>query len=167
MREQFWNFYVSLVHKSYYYKYFQILFDRINWIISGFCTILSLSSVAAWGIWNSFPILWSVLICFSQIIQVFFPKNPYNDLLISSRFMVPELTKLLHSVRFSWLSFDVRESSDDEILQLLKEYEATYDSLVSQFFSSTYLPEIDWIEKHATEECINYFSTTYPQKGGD
>ena len=81
--------------------------------------------------------------------------------------MVPELTKLLHRIRFSWLSFDVNEIPDDKILCLLQEYEAEYDSLVSKFFSSSYLPEIGWIEKRATKDCINYFSTTYPPKGGD
>lgn len=162
MREQYWNFYISLEHKSYYYKYFQIFFNRINWGISCFCTLLSLSCVAAWGIWKDYPVLWSGLICVSQIIQAIFPKLPYNDLLTASKLIVVPLNEIILSVRHSWLQMEyTQDFSDDQICELLRNYESACFDLTSQFFSAAYLPEIKWCETKAEKDCKNYFSITY------
>ncbi len=68
MRERYWAFYLSLKHKSYYYKSFQILFKRINWAISSFLSLTTLSCIAAWDLWKNFQILWVILICISQFL---------------------------------------------------------------------------------------------------
>lgn len=162
MREQYWTMYVSLKHRACYYKYFLILFSRINRFISCFCTLLSLSCVAAWGIWNEHPVIWSVLICASQVVQALFPQMPYNDLLTSSKFIIPEVDKLLLCVRHDWLEMNyVDEYSEKQISELIQKYESHYSELVLQFFSAVFLPDLKWCTKKATIECQNYFSTTY------
>ena len=167
MREQYWNFYSSLKYREFYYKWFRTFWGRINWAISGFCTLISLSCVAAWGIWKTYPILWTVLICISQVIQVFFPKLPYNDLLSASKLIANPLDRLLIDVENSWLEMNyVKEFSDAELLPLLYNYKLEYSKLVSQFFSSSYLPAIKWCETKSECDCKNYFSTIYPTQGG-
>lgn len=164
MREQYWNFYVSLKHKACYYKYFQILLTRINWCISAVCTLLSISCVVAWGIWETCPLLWSVLICAAQVVQALFPKMPYNDSLVSCKFIIPEIEKLLFSVHHDWLSIQyLGKCSDKRIAKLIKKYDSAYSELVLQFFSADFLPVNKWCEKKAETECKNYFSTKYFQ----
>lgn len=133
MRETYWNLYVKLVYKSCYYKYFQSLFGKINWILTIFCSVVSLSSIAAWGIWKTHSAIWSVLICVSQLIQAMFPKLPYNDLLSSTKFMISSLDKLLIQLKTDWLKIQYLDSTEEEILKLIKKHETSYSELVPQF----------------------------------
>lgn len=162
MRERYWTFFFSIKHEAYYYKYFQILFHRINWIITGFLSVTTLSCIAAWDIWKNYQIIWAVLICVSQIIQALFPKLPYNDFLISTQFMISSLDKLLIEIEYDWLYLDIHNLSDEEILKRLNSHQAKYSELISQFFSGGYLPVIKYCEKKAEQECKNFFSVTYP-----
>lgn len=162
MRERYWAFFVSIKHESFYYMHFQMLLSCINWVISGFLSITTLSCIAAWDIWKDYQIIWAVLICVSQIIQALFPKLPYNDLLISTRFMISALAKLLLDVEFDWLHLEIHSLSDDEIIKLLQKHQKEYSDLVNQFFSGNYLPVIKYCEKKAEQDCKNFFSVTYP-----
>ena len=164
MRETYWNLYVKLVYKSCYYKYFQSLFGKINWILTIFCSVVSLSSIAAWGIWKTHPAIWSVLICVSQLIQAMFPKLPYNDLLSSTKFMISSLDKLLIQLKTDWLKIQYLDSTEEEILKLIKKHETSYSELVSQFFAVTYLPTIKYCEKKADRECNIYFHNNFPSE---
>lgn len=161
MRERYWTFYFSLKHESFYYKHFQILFKRINWSITGFLSITTLSCIAAWDIWNDYQLLWASLICISQFVQALFPKLPYNDLLISTKFMIGAIDKLLIDVERDWLYLDIHNLSDDDILKMLKKHQLQYSDLVNQFFSGDFLPVINYCEKKAEQDCKNYFSVTY------
>lgn len=161
MRERYWNFYFSIKHESFYYKHFQLLLSRINRGITAILALTTLSSIAAWDIWNKYRIIWAILICFSQVLQAIFPKLPYNDLLISTRFMISSLDKLLLDIEYDWLSIDVHDLSDDKILASLKKHQRNYSDLVNQFYSGEYLPVIKYCEKKAERDCKNFFSVTY------
>lgn len=161
MRERYWTFFFSIKHESLYYKHFQQLFNSINWIITCFLSVTALSCIAAWDIWKDYQVLWAILICTSQVIQALFPKLPYNDLLISTRFMICSLDRLLIDVEHDWLYIDIHQSSEDEILKLLEKHQLKYSELVNQFFSGSYLPVIKHCEKCAEKDCKNFFSVTY------
>ncbi len=161
MREQYWNFYVSIKHMSLYYKYFQSLFNAINWLISAVLCFTTLSCIAAWDIWKSHPLLWSSIICVSQVLQAMFPKLPYNDLLITTRFMISSLDSLILDIEHDWLKIDFFSLSDAKILKRLNKHQKRYSELINQFFAGTYLPTIKYCEKKAEKECKIYFSVTY------
>lgn len=162
MRERYWSFFFEIKHKSFYYKHFQALFNKINWVLSGFLSLTTLSSIAAWGIWEHYQLLWAILICFSQVVQALFPKLPYNDLLISTQFMISALDKLLIDVECDWLRIDAQNLEDDEIMSLLNQHMTQYSCLVDQFFSGTYLPTIEKCQQKAEKDCKIYFNVTYP-----
>lgn len=161
MRERYWTFFSEIKYKSFYYQYFQTLFVRINWGISAFLSLTTLSCIAAWDMWKSHPLIWASLICSSQIVQALFPKLPYNDLLISTKFMISSLDKLLLSVEHDWLYIECHSLTDDAILQLLEKHQNQYSDLVNQFFSGTYLPNIEWCIKKANESTNTFFFVTY------
>lgn len=161
MRERYWTFFFTIKHEAYYYKHFQILFNRINWIISAFLSLTTISCIAAWDIWKKYQLLWAVLICVSQIFQALFPKLPYNDLLISTKFMISSLDKLLINIEQDWLYLDIHNLSDDEILKFLTSHQKQYSELINQFFPAIFLPVIKYCEKKAEEDCKNFFSITY------
>lgn len=162
MREQYWKMYISIKHRSLYYKNFQVMFSRVNWALSSLCAIASLSCVAAWGIWGTHPVLWSLIICATQIFQALFPKLPYNDLLVSTRFMICSLDKLLLDIEHSWLDMHyVHDLPDEKILSLIHKYETSYSNLVSQFFAGTFLPDIKYLAKKSEKECKTYIETKY------
>lgn len=161
MREQYWTFYVQTKHKSFYYMYFQILFERINWMITAFLTLTTISCIAAWDIWKTHPLIWASIICLSQLIQALFPKLPYNDILVATKFMISSIDRLLLQIDHGWLDIEVHNLNEEQILALLKKYQLEYSELVNQFFSGSYLPIIKWCDKKAEESCKVFFSTTY------
>lgn len=159
MREQYWQMYTELKHYFYYYKHFLKFFNKINWVLSGFLTLTSLSSIAAWGVWGTHPVVWSLLICVSQIAQALFPELPYNDLLVSTKFMICSLDNLLLSIDHDWLESEyVKDYTDDEYLKRAQKYRAQYSELVSQFFSATFLPELKILHQKAESDSKNYFN---------
>lgn len=161
MRERYWNFYVATQHKLFYYKHFMLLFRTINWCIAGFLSITALSCVAAWSFWNTHQVLWASLICISQVLQALFPKLPYNDLLISTKFMVSSMDSLLIDIDNDWLRIDIHNYSNKEIQKLLEKHKKRYSKLVNQFFCGEYLPIIKYCEKKAEIDCKNFFAITY------
>lgn len=161
MRTRYWFFFYEITYKSYYYKSFQMLFLFINWCISAFLSLTTLSCITAWSFWNDHATIWAIIICASQILQALFPKLPYNDLLISNRFMVCALDKLLLDIERTWLTIDLHNLPDDEILNQLTIYQQRYSDLVNQFFSGEYLPSIILCEKSAEKYAQTYFSNNY------
>lgn len=161
MRERYWNFYFSIKFKACYYMYFQIFFKHINTCITCFLSLTTLSCIAAWDVWNKYQLLWANLICVSQVVQAIFPKLPYNDMLISTKFMISALDRLLLDIDHDWLIIDIHHLSDDEIVKLLEKHQNCYSDLVNQFFSGEYLPLIKYCEKKAEQECKTFFSVTY------
>ncbi len=161
MREQYWAFYCSIKYKSFYYEYFQLLFNKINWGITALCTLTTLSCVAAWDIWQKFPGLWAVLIGISQVVQALFPRLPYNDLLVSTKFAISAIDNLLLDIEEDWIFIDVHELSDEDIAKRLTGHKRQYSKLVEQFFAGTYLPELKYCTKKAEQSCKNFFSITY------
>ena len=161
MRERYWNFYFSIKFKACYYMYFQIFFKHINTCITCFLSLTTLSCIAAWDVWNKYQLLWANLICVSQVVPAIFPKLPYNDMLISTKFMISALDRLLLDIDHDWLIIDIHHLSDDEIVKLLEKHQNCYSDLVNQFFSGEYLPLIKYCEKKAEQECKTFFSVTY------
>lgn len=162
MREQYWQMYVEIKYRACYYKYFVIKFSFLNKCISGFLALTSVSSVAAWGLWNRFPLIWSSLICISQLIQALLPKLPYNDQIVSAKFMLAALDPLLLSIDYDWMDSEYITTYSDELyFNLIKKYQSQYSDLALQFFSGDYLPEMKCLETKAQAECQNYFKNKY------
>lgn len=162
MREQLWEVYHDLKFRFFYYSSFLKLFSCVNWIISCFLTLMSISSIALWGIWGKYPMIWSILICVSQLIQAIFPKLPYNDLIVVTKLMVSSMDSLLLSIEKDWLTAEyVRDYTNQEYLDCIDRYQTRYYELVSQFYSGVYLPELNYLHKKAEKNCENYFHRKY------
>ncbi len=161
MRENYWNFYKKIAYQFFYYKRFQIFLNRLYWGITALCNLTAFSSIAAWGVWKSYPLVWSVLICITQLVQALYPRLPYNELRYPTTFMICSLDKLLTSIGHSWLKIDLYDYTEEEIFEFIEKYEMQYNELVAQFFAGVYLPEINHCAKKAEEECISYFTTKY------
>lgn len=130
MRERYWTFFYSIKHEAFYYKHFQQLFRKVNWCITAFLCVTSLSCIAVWDFWKNYQILWAILICAAQVIQALFPKLLYNDLLIPTQFMISALDHLLIEIEHDWLYIDIHNLSDDEILERLERHQLKYSELV-------------------------------------
>lgn len=162
MRERYWAFYFSVKYESFYYRNFQLLFNKINWMITAFLAVTTLSCIAAWDIWQKLPALWATLICVSQIVQALFPRLPYNDLLISTKFIISTLSDLLLEIDHDWLSIDIHQLSDEDISSLLEKRQKQHSELTNQFFAGTCLPDIKYCKKRSERDLEDFFSTTYP-----
>lgn len=161
MREHYWITYSVLEYQLIYYKNYQLFYSLKKKIISCFCLGISLSSVAAWSIWKTFPLLWSFCIALSQLIQVFSPYFLNDELALAAKMIITPLDKLLVNTRHDWLSIENSAYSDDQIVELIHKYEQQYSELTSLFFSGTFLPESRYVQKKTEAEWENNLEVKY------
>lgn len=78
IRDRIWTNLVNSKFKCNYIGYLIDEYQKISLSVNIFLTIISLSSVSAWAIWNVFPWLWSILIAISNILLVLKPLLAYD-----------------------------------------------------------------------------------------
>lgn len=161
MADHYWDFFIATKHKACYYKSFYSLFSRINWAMTAFLNFASFSSIAAWGIWNDYSVVWAAIIGISQVLQMLFPKVPYNDLLISVKFILPEIDRLLIDIENDYFDIELGRLSDDDIKERLNIHQIRLFDITSRYFGGVYLPDLRFCASSAERDCKNYFSVNY------
>lgn len=165
MRDKYWAMYTELKHKEKYYLYYQQSSKFKDGVINGVCLVASCASIASWGIWSEYPVVWALIIALAQVIQAVKPLLPFSQQITALRFLNPELSSLLIDIDHSWDSVNRMDGSNpsdyDHVSGLIHDYEKRFDSLTSQFIGDTYFPTRRRCEKKAETECRNYFKHRY------
>ena len=165
MRDQYWTMYMKIKYHYFYYKHYSSFFNKVNFILSSFCTLVSLSCVTAWGIWGSHPVTWSLIIGISQVIQALSPKFSFNNFLISCRFIMCPLNNLLCNIDLTWMRMNyIKDYSDKKIFHFIQKYSIQNEKLTNQFFADSFLPEYPFLKKRADRDLKNFISLKYPTK---
>ncbi|MBE6831685.1 MAG: hypothetical protein E7519_15915 [Ruminococcaceae bacterium] len=159
MRDKYWAMYTSIKHDEYYYESYQIRAKRINALINGFCLLLSVGSVASWGIWGKIPIFWALLIGMSQIVSTLKPLFPFSNQIIATKYLLPELRSLLNDIDFDWNITHLL--SDKEVLKLIYKYNKKFDKLELKYINQDYFPFVKSCDDDAEKESKKFFYHTY------
>lgn len=158
-QERFWSTITAIKFKQLYYDKYRDLSRRADFILSGICLIVSSGAIAAWGIWQKYPALWSVLIAIAQVIQVLRPLFPYGKQISALDWLIPDLAKLASDAEHEWLT--IHETPSDRIVELIKQYDSRVVALESRFTSGIYFPERKEARVYAESENNAFFAYRY------
>ena len=172
LRERFFRVYETIVYKECFYEVHK---KRAGSLYTGYTVLMlavSIISVLVWSISKSMPALWAIVIAIAQFAQAISTSMPFSKQLVSLKFLLPELSRLLIELDNSWLLIDIKKYDDNKILSLINDYENRFNELELKYVSSI---DVDFSESKsvmdATEKMQrSYFYSRYPDtqsKGGE
>ena len=161
MREEYWNMYVSMKHKTYYFKHYSILLYHINWVIIGVCTLFSVTSITTWLVWRYIPWAWGILTAFVQVLQFLHTFMPFTKRATALQYMLSQLDTLMIEMEHDWRTINIEDYQDPKISKLIKGHKRTYSNLSIQFTSDISMPYNKLCDKKAEKECKNFFFYYY------
>lgn len=75
----YWSEIYKLKYTINYYYQYSIKDEKINTALNMILAIASSSSIAAWAIWQKYPMFWAAIIVLSNIIHAIKHLLPYTD----------------------------------------------------------------------------------------
>lgn len=160
MREQIWATLNDLKFKGYCLSLVVDKFQRWDRGINSFLAIASSGSIAAWAIWNKYPLVWGTIIAVSQVltaIKPFFPFFKYVKELNAKCFRVEQL-----NIEFEhlWYKIQNQKITSEKSEELYFEYKKTIADILS-FGDDTVFNVSKIIESKANEKMKRYLKNHY------
>lgn len=154
-REKYWNRmidnkYLLIVEKKYLFH--QIRREHIFRMVLG---VLSSSAVAAWAIWQKFPLLWAFMVAVCQVLSVIYDSMPYKTRIKELEKQEYELELIYNRMEKDWYSIDDME--DTEILNLYYNYVSEWSKAQYNYDSSDDPTANEKIAAEAETETEAYF----------
>jgi hypothetical protein len=113
MRDKVWSLLSDCKFKSFYMGFMIFKFQKRDLIINIFLAVAASGSIAAWAIWNVYPMLWGAIIATSQIVTTIKPYFPYykyvkelNEKLVRINYLNIELEKLWYKMQEEKITLD-------------------------------------------------------------
>ena len=125
-----------------------------------FLALASASSVAAWSIWDIFPLVWAGIVTISQVLHIAKPYIPFikND----KEFM--EMSLLYDSLYLSleklWTDYEKKALKETTIENKYYEY-CQKDIEISEKFKNLGIPEIQSLINKSSIETRNFLQRLY------
>jgi hypothetical protein len=158
---QYWNLLKELkVHVIYLHLYIS-KDEKVDRIIDIFLAILSSTSIAAWAVWQQYPMVWAGLIAVSQIITAIKPFLPYKTRIKLLSELNDQIQILSLECEKGW--FDVSEGvlTNREIHAKRMEFKNKTAKAERTVLNSTTFPKNDRLLKMAEQEADKYFSSNF------
>lgn len=160
LRNQIWTNLTNSKFKCIYIGYLISRFKKKSFGINIFLTVISLSSISAWSIWDFLPGLFGIIIATSNIIMVIKPLLAYDK-------RIKELTEklvMLEDVQFEyeklWYYFENNYLKEEDASKRFFElYEKQKNSLRTS--SEVILDENKKIIEKSNIETDNYLKNNY------
>jgi hypothetical protein len=97
-------------------------------------------SIGDWAITGKIRLVFAVITALSQLALALTPLMPFSNQLVSLKFALPELSRLLINIQFDWNNID--NYSDDKISKRIQTHQLVYDDIESNFIGDTWFPHI-------------------------
>ena len=161
VRKSYWAFLTELYDLERYYWYYKKLDYRIDFIMRCILTLTSLSNIAAWIIWNQFPVLHSVCIGCSQVISALRPSLPFAGRVVAIKHMHPEIKSLFDRVEFFWQTIEFKDVSDLDIINKEYEFKKELREIEDKFTGNEIFPEKKYCLNKAENDRVAYVRAKY------
>ena len=169
-RDIFWALLYDCKYKEFYLEYYNSHAARIDRILAGITSLATAGSVAAWGIWQQFPVLWSIFIMVAQVVQLLRPLFPYAKRIAAFHYFIPALRRLTWDIEISWYRLELEGHDAVDTLALIDSFRQRYLDLDLQYLGAERLPDLQRIEKRAAAAADNhmnlYLRSQMPQGDG-
>ena len=160
IKDRIWSMLVDLKFKGYCLAFLVDKFQKWDRNINIFLAVSSSGSIAAWAIWNAYPIIWGAIIAFSQVLTVVKPYIPYfkyvkelNTKCLKMEIINLELERLWYHLQHDRIS---SELSEDQYFDIRKQTTEIFN------FGDDMIFEVDsTIERKANERMKTFLKNTY------
>lgn len=160
MREQIWPTLVNLKFKSYCLDLILEKFQKHERYINVFLAVASSGSIAAWAIWNVYPLLWGGIIALSQVVTVIKPYFPFYRHIKEINSKCSRLELLHIELEHLWYKVQHEKITEDECSdQFFSLKKQSVDIL--NFADDTIFDVSPSLEKVANERMDVYLKTNY------
>jgi hypothetical protein len=160
MKKKIWATLNNVQFKGYCLDLLIDKFQKIDRNINIYLAIASSGSIAAWAIWDQFPMVWGIIIASTQVITVVKPYIPYFKYVKELKGKLLKIENLNIELERLWYYYTNKKISDEEI-------EARYFELkkeiteVLNFQDDTILTVTDEIEEKANNKMRIFLKTNY------
>ena len=166
MREKFWEMIVNFKIAERYYWYYTCDSKKWNNVITGICLLTSASSISACYFWKQFPIIWAVIIAAAQVVSVCKPLFPFDNRLVSARYIYQDIVDLMVDVEDIW-GVDGSEITESDFKSELSKYVRRYNDIENRFSKPDLFPAKKRLHDKAQRDAALYFRSRYNVKAVD
>jgi len=160
LKQKYWNMYSQLNFDSHYLALFLKRYVFWSNLISVTLAVLTSGSVTAWVIWQSYPLVWAIIVAFSQIAFIIKDHLPFLKYISPLKYLLPELEKLLLDIDYTWEKINHNSLSDNDINDLVFDFEAKWLEIKEKYTPNLSLHS-EKIRMCAHKTNMGYFAQKY------
>ena len=163
MRTRIWNNLANIRFKSFYCNHCSALSRTLGNIYSFFLSFVSASCIAAWAIWQKYPILWAIIVAIAQIFHI---ARPYFMFLKSEKeFLAMSFEFKNLYLLYERLWYDLENEAVTAELTEKKFYELREKELqIERMYQSTHTPKLNCIISKAQQDTYGELSLNFEQE---
>lgn len=161
VRDRYWKMLIHLRFGLDYYHehlFYSVNFDRY---FKMFIALFTATSIASWGIWDTFSGVWAILVGLGQVAVIINEFLPYKSRISQLQGLKPVLNKLFSEAENKWLDVNRNLFTEDEINDRISECLQTWADEENRFIKDDCLPEPKWLTKKAQSRMTRYFEFYY------
>ncbi len=160
-QEKYWAQLKELKTHVIYLQGYAELTDRWDKSVDIFLAVTSSTSIAAWAIWQKYPLVWSAIIALSQVITAIKPFLPHKQRVKAISELTDKFQNISLKCEKGWFAVAEGKLTEEEIHELyisLKE-----ESLLAEqnCLKNIVLPENKKILSEAERKADLYLTNTY------
>ncbi len=144
--------------------YLQGYAEHADWwdkTIDIFLAITSSSSIAAWAVWQKYPLVWSAIIALSQVITAIKPFLPHKQRVKAISELTDKFQNISLKCEKGWFAVAEGQLTEEEIHELYISLKEESLSAEQNCLKNIVLPENKSILSEAERKADLYLTKTY------
>jgi hypothetical protein len=162
-QQSYWNELVRMrIHELYLEEYLhrtQIIDRGINIVLA----IASSASIAAWAVWQNYPLLWAIIIGASQVITAIKPFLPFRNRLKAIPALLRDLDKVYFEAEYRWFDVSHGQLTERQIFQLHSKISKRRAEAIQRSLGASPLPTKTKYLDRARDSATVYFHNRFPE----
>ena len=161
MQERYWR---KLTDKRYRLIYISEYYNQCVWVqrlINVILAITSSGAVAAWAVWQEFPVVWAGVIAVSQVITAVKPLLPYEKRIATIYDMINQLTGICNEIEAKWYYVANGSLSEEDINDLSYKFEKKWSDVETKNLKGDSIPADGRLAHIANEKKEDYFKNDF------
>lgn len=160
MRNQIWASLCNYKFKGYCIALLVQKLQKRDRSVNIFLALASSGSIAAWTIWNQYPIVWSAIICSSQVFTAIKPYVPYYKYVKELNAKCLRLDVINIEFEKLWYKIQYKKLDDDQAAELYFDYKKLATEILT-FNDDTIFTVTKKIETLANYKMKIFLKSTY------
>jgi hypothetical protein len=129
--DNIWATLCNMKYKSFLFGLLVHKYQKLDRNVNIFLALASSGSIAAWAVWQNYPILWSSIIALSQVITTIKPYFPYNKIAKELNNRNLKIDILNNEYARFWNKIQRGKLIEDTIEQYYFDFNKTYTEILN------------------------------------